>query len=191
MTSLRLSHFLFLLPSPYLLANEALFLVLFSSPMALMYCITVKSTVIQNKKLIFALPFIKREPIETKKWPNTINLFLWCQKSNFWRTAMGGSQLRLYKFPGAQPVYPHTAGKLYCLWCWGLEVSISLGKFTFSLYYFLFLTKLKKREIIGLCLIFFRTEYLHYILYKYHLCICILHYFSMWKSEYLWLWGDF
>lgn len=120
-------------------------------------------------------------PLKQKNWPNTINLFLWCQKSNFWGTAVGGSQLRLYKFPRAQPVYPHTAGKLYCLWCWSLKVRISLEKFTFSLHYSLVLTKLKKREVIVLCLIFFRTEYLHDVLYKSHQCTCILCYFVMCK----------
>lgn len=88
------------------------------SPVQQSWCAGGKHFVIQNKKLIFALSSIKNRPIETKIWPSPIKLFLWCQRSNFWRAAAGGSQFRLYKFPRAQPVCLHTAGKLYCLWCW-------------------------------------------------------------------------
>lgn len=154
--------------------------------------ILVESTVIQNKILIFVLPSIKPKPIETKIWPNTINLFLWCQKSNFWRIGMGGSQLGLYKFPRAQPVYPCTAGKLYCLWCWSLKVSTSLGKFIFWLCYFLFLTKFKKREKILSCVWYFSGQNIYMIFPTnltsvsafYTILLCV-------KSEYLWVWGDF
>lgn len=103
----------------------------------------------------------KPGPLKLKSDLISLNYFYGVKGQTSEEQQRVGHNSELYKFPRAQPVSTYSWKSCIAFGAEAQKVSISLGKFTFSLYYSLFMPKLKKRAIIVLSLLSARTEYLH------------------------------
>lgn len=148
------------------------------------WCTLGEQVVIWNKNLIFAILSIKKGPLKLESDLIPLNYLHGVKVQTSEEQQEVGHNSELNKFPRAQPVSTHTAGKLYCFWCRSLKGKHFSRKIYFLTILFLFLCLNLKREQL-LCYLWYLQGSNIYMIFSKNLLTCVYAILLCVKPEYL------